>query len=372
MEVFKYKYAFITGGAGTGKSYMLQQMSTALRNNKSKFTVLTPTHTSRQRLAMSEALTIHSYFGVSKDGLCRGPKWQTDVLLIDECSMISADLFDRCMGSYISVYKVLPRIYLFGDLMQLPPVSISRKGASIPLEIVKEMLTRGISSDYAEAWFIKSKLIINSNIFKDFVTFTLDVNHRSSTDLITLINSIRRGDGCHPPMVEYSTMLNAVNNGATVIASTYTTLQKIHNTHSGRPYAGSDNYFTTMYLNVGDKIKFIHTFGDHYNGDEGVITALYDEEIEVDGSLVRVQTTNYGDILPICPFNILTVHRTQGSEYDDVYVCVDNLFEFGHLYTAASRAKKSLHFFTMVDTPSPWMAPVEKAKIWFNTVNDLS
>ncbi len=51
---------------------------------------------------------------------------------------------------------------------------------------------------------------------------------------------------------------------------------------------------------------------------------------------------------PILPANMITVHRSQGKGYDNVIVCVDNLFDICMLYTAVTRARKEVLFYSTV------------------------
>ena len=47
------------------------------------------------------------------------------------------------------------------------------------------------------------------------------------------------------------------------------------------------------------------------------------------------------------PGYLYTFHKCQGLEFDDVAICLDDLFAFPMLYTGMTRAKKNIHFFTM-------------------------
>ena len=53
---------------------------------------------------------------------------------------------------------------------------------------------------------------------------------------------------------------------------------------------------------------------------------------------------------PILPANMITVHRSQGKGYDNVIICVDNLFDICMLYTAVTRARKEVLFYSTIAT----------------------
>jgi ATP-dependent exoDNAse (exonuclease V) alpha subunit len=114
------KVKFITGGAGTGKSYRLRQM---LKEESRKFVVAAPTGIAAQNI---NGATIHSAFNINPDNLffppsiVRGPLAGLEVAYIDEISMCGESLF-RAVYKACKVLGV-QEIICFGDLSQLPPV----------------------------------------------------------------------------------------------------------------------------------------------------------------------------------------------------------------------------------------------------------
>ena len=128
---------FITGRAGTGKSTLLQHFRATTRKNVA---VLAPTGVAAINVGGE---TIHSFFGFKPDitpdrvrkasgarkDLCKS----IDTLVIDEVSMVRADLLDA-VAKFLELNGKSPRrpfggiqMVLFGDLYQLPPVVQSRE-----------------------------------------------------------------------------------------------------------------------------------------------------------------------------------------------------------------------------------------------------
>lgn len=123
---------FITGRAGTGKSTFLAY----LRDHPPKeMAVLAPTGVAALNV---RGQTIHSFFGFRPDITLDSveevrPKdpdlyRNLELLLIDEVSMVRADLFD-CIDRFLQLHgprKGVPfggiQVLLIGDLYQLPPV----------------------------------------------------------------------------------------------------------------------------------------------------------------------------------------------------------------------------------------------------------
>lgn len=122
---------FITGRAGTGKSTLLQHFRAT---TKKQVVVLAPTGVAAVNVG---GQTIHSFFrfppGItlnevrSRSGN-RDLYEQLDTLIIDEISMVRADLFD-CIEKFLRLNGPVGgvpfggvQVVLFGDLYQLPPV----------------------------------------------------------------------------------------------------------------------------------------------------------------------------------------------------------------------------------------------------------
>ena len=130
---------FITGRAGTGKSTLLQLFR---RTTRKKTVVLAPTGVAALNVS---GQTIHSFFGFpprllsSRDIKKRRNRrlyQNLEVLIIDEISMVRADMLDN-----IDYFLRLNRenqapfggvqVVFFGDLFQLPPVVASDLEASL-------------------------------------------------------------------------------------------------------------------------------------------------------------------------------------------------------------------------------------------------
>ncbi len=128
---------FITGKAGTGKSTLLRCFR---ERTDRKVAVLAPTGIAAVNVG---GQTIHSFFGFKPDVTVEQAKRQArrirdeeegrlfrelDLVVIDEVSMVRADLLD-CVDAFLRAVRKAPktpfgglRLVLLGDLYQLPPV----------------------------------------------------------------------------------------------------------------------------------------------------------------------------------------------------------------------------------------------------------
>ncbi len=128
------KHLFITGRAGTGKSTLLDYFR---NNTKKNIAVLAPTGVAAVNV---RGQTIHSFFGFKPDvnpdlvqkvasRIDKSSIYKDlDAIIIDEISMVRADLLD-CVDKFLRLNgndKYRPfggiQMILIGDLYQLPPV----------------------------------------------------------------------------------------------------------------------------------------------------------------------------------------------------------------------------------------------------------
>lgn len=133
---------FLTGPGGTGKSFLIRLLYDVLPRKTGKSVVLTALTGCASLLLHPKAKTVHSWAGI---GLGREPvpllvanlkksrraclRWlQADVLVIDEISMMTPELFEKLdqVGRKIRRNEHSPfgglQIIAVGDFYQLPPV----------------------------------------------------------------------------------------------------------------------------------------------------------------------------------------------------------------------------------------------------------
>lgn len=136
------KSIFLTGPGGTGKSYLLKLLNDEMPKQTGKTVALTALTGCAALLLHSKAKTLHSWAGI---GLGRDSvpilvsairknrraalRWLTaDILVIDEISMMTPELFEKLdqVARQIRRCEVRPfgglQLVLVGDFYQLPPV----------------------------------------------------------------------------------------------------------------------------------------------------------------------------------------------------------------------------------------------------------
>ena len=130
------KNIFLTGKAGTGKSYVVKQLMKILNEQSKKFVAVAPTGIAANNIG---GQTIHSLFSLNPNGVldfksCNFLKTekrrlldQVEVILIDEVSMLRPDVLD---GMNFTLLKngcaglKTKQVIFIGDMKQLlPPLS---------------------------------------------------------------------------------------------------------------------------------------------------------------------------------------------------------------------------------------------------------
>lgn len=204
------KNVFITGPGGTGKSYLLKCIINNFNKNNIKYVVTAPTgiasiNVNGQTLTSLFGIspkndTINSIFndkGIFKENIIKPHVKEIiktlDILIIDEISMITKDLFNiiDIFCRYIRKIKYKPfgglRIILFGDFLQLGPVPPLRTNIDNVNNKIKFYRNKNNNYDYifiTKLWYILNLYIIQ-----------LKTNMRQEDyDFFKLLSHIRYGN----------------------------------------------------------------------------------------------------------------------------------------------------------------------------------
>lgn len=165
----------LIGPAGVGKSLLIRMISTLLGGNVA---ITSTTGISAVNLNSDyvKAVTLHSFFTLAPlpyfpDSLIKAnpvlyPKMKAlDVLIIDEVSMLSSHMFDtifKLLVLYKGSVSKLPRIILFSDILQLPPVVDLQTNAEV--------------SEMYRTQYLNKIMFFNSHFFQDMEFKTIQLN----------------------------------------------------------------------------------------------------------------------------------------------------------------------------------------------------
>lgn len=375
------KNYFLTGNAGSGKSTLI----THFRWNSNKnIVVLAPTGLAAINV---RGQTIHSFFKfppkiITKDTIDAMYSdsrmfMSVDTVVIDEASMIRADLFDGidlCLRRF-GRDKSLPfggtQIILVGDLFQLPPVVTNAE--------------RGIIERFYDTpYFFSSNAYVNGR----FETLKLtQIFRQEDVDFINLLNKIRIGDIKMRDMNQFNTR---VRNGVCQLkkkrAVTLTTTNNVANDLNSMELSKLEEPEYTyqaeivgifnekennipvpleLRLRNGARVMFIKNGSLWVNGSLGEVievteisvkVRLDDSDIEVVVPKEKWEQVKYRYderehkvieevIWTIWQFPLrlawaITIHKSQGMTFDRVNIDYSRSpFAHGQTYVALSRCR---------------------------------
>ena len=336
------RFSIITGGPGTGKSTVVKGILAAykLMNPTGKIYLAAPTNKAAARLEEivgEKATTIHRLLGY-----INGPDFEEytydryrrldgDLFIIDEASMIDDELF----RNFLEAVEDSAKVIIVGDPNQLPPIGLgsmlkdmmkfSRSTNLIDLvELVLPFRSSGASSIITNSYEVLSG---NSNLKKDS-DFDIVITE-NLTDNVCSVAQYYHSMGMNfqviSPIKEYDGGVNDINAA----------LQKVLNPN---PMIN----FVNKGFKLGDRIVFIasNTEKEYFNGDTGTISKIDSKEMFVLTNKKEIRLTK-SDVKNIELSYALTVHKSQGSEYDVVIISLptSRITTRELLYTAITRAK---------------------------------
>ena len=366
---------YITGKAGSGKSTLLAYFRSVTQKNTA---VLAPTGVAAIRV---KGQTIHSFFGFPPKVIqTRHIKkvrqiellQNLETLIIDEISMVRADVFDAIDYSLRVHRKKLTQpfggvqVIVFGDLFQLPPV--------VNMD----------ESSLLERIYPNGQFFFHSNIFQDaqFKTLELQSIYRQTDDhFIYLLNAVRDGsitnsqiDNLNDSLVENFEMdegkiiLTTTNARASGINQNY--LKQLSSEEFSYRAQATGQFYKELFptdevlkLKKGAQVIMIKNDPEKrwVNGSIGTIHDIAEKKIKVkinhkiyevkkekwdriqysyddDQQEVLENVTGSFKQYPMRLAWAITIHKSQGQTFEKVIIDMSQgSFAPGQLYVALSR-----------------------------------
>ncbi|MGC4019320.1 MAG: ATP-dependent RecD-like DNA helicase [Muricomes sp.] len=378
IESIRHGLLILTGGPGTGKTTTINTMIQFFENEGMSILLAAPTGRAAKRMTETtgyEAQTIHRLLEVNGNpeeegnvnGFMRNRQnpLETDVLIIDEMSMVDLTL----MHALLSAVVEGTRLILVGDVNQLPsvgPGSVLRDiiaSECFPVVTLTKIFRQAGESDIViNAHKINGgQPVVLDNKSKDFFFLKRQDADVIISVVITLIQKkLPKYVDASPFEIQ---VMTPTRKGLLGVERLNTILQRYLNP----PAPGKAEKESGQRLfRVGDKVMQIKNnyqleweistkFGltvdkgmGIFNGDMGVITAIntYDETLEVEYDEKRKVKYPFEMLEELELAYAITVHKSQGSEYPAVIIPLlqgpKMLYNRNLLYTAVTRAKKCL------------------------------
>ena len=377
---------FLTGKAGTGKTTFLK---TVMEHSHKRPIVVAPTGVAAINAG---GVTIHSFFQLPFSPYVPGAKVESkfdfgkekrkiiassDLLIIDEISMVRADLLDaidavlrrfREHGQPFGGMQLL----MIGDLAQLTPV-------------VTPEDERMLKPYYDTPYFFGSKALQQI----DYVTIQLTHVYRQQDEsFIALLNEIRGGNPstealsklngrCQPtfiplpeePFIRLTTHNNLANfynesELQKLPGRSYQYRAEVKGTFPEYSYPTAE----TLVLKEGAQVMFVKNdpSGDHlyYNGRIGRVMEVSENRLTVycegDADAIEVEPLEWENTrytlneqtreiesevqgtfkqLPLRLAWAITIHKSQGLTFDRAIIDANQSFAPGQVYVALSRCR---------------------------------
>jgi hypothetical protein len=366
LDILKLGHnVYLTGAAGSGKTYVLNQYIKYLRQNNIVVGVTASTGIAATHM---NGMTIHSWAGLgigdsidigrilAKSSLKKRMA-ETRVLIIDEVSMLDGHVLDavdtitRAFKDNTKPFGGL-QVVLSGDLFQLPPVT--RTG---------------------EPFFV-----FNSEAWKSMslkICYLEEQHRQDDSNLLSILNAIRSNSVDETHFEEISERIKPAPSGEDII-KLYTHnahVDDINTTELAKLKTESKTYQMTsrgrqnaveslinrclapeqLVLKIGSEVMFVanNSAKQFYNGTLGKVMKFNGDGMPVIQTKQRLITvdehtwkTEDGDKtiaevtqLPLRLAWAITIHKSQGMSLDAAEIDLSKSFEPGMGYVALSRVR---------------------------------
>ena len=361
----------ITGGPGTGKTTIIKCIAHVFKHNKLRVGFCAPTGRAAKRMEQStgfEAKTIHRMLGAEfSTGKMRflynsQNPLPLDVLVVDETSMVDIFVFASLLTAVDSGCHVI----LVGDKDQLPSVGAGNVLADIIASRSVEVCNLStIYRQSQDSLIVSNAHLINggkmpqiNNQSKDFFFIANETDQISDTVVSLVKTRLPKFTSCNPMAIQTMSALKSGKAGVEVLNQL---LQNALNPFS--PTKPQVALGKTVFRQ-GDKVmQVVNNYSTEWTrvlpdgsteAGQGVFNGDIGEIVEVDKYTGQVQvrfddrlcTYNSYDLVELALAYAITVHKSQGSEFDVAVISLvsgpPTIINRNLLYTAITRAKKTV------------------------------
>lgn len=382
---------FLTGKAGTGKTTFLKELR---KKSPKRMIVVAPTGVAAINAG---GVTIHSFFQLPFSPYIPGStlkeegenRWRykfskektniirsLDLLVIDEISMVRADLLDA-IDAVLRRYKDHKRpfggiqLLMIGDLQQLSPVATDNE-------------TQLLSQHYPNLYFFGSHALQKSS----YITLELKTVYRQNDpEFVGILNAIREQRADESLLAQlnqrYQPNFNPKDSDGYIRLTTHNHTAQAYNEKRlaglpDKPYTfvaqikgtfaeGSYPAEKELTLKRGAQVMFIKNDDSgqqrFYNGKIGHVKMVTEQGVVVktdEGTDIHVEPTEWSNTrytlneetneitevtegtfrqYPLRLAWAITIHKSQGLTFEKAVIDASSSFAHGQVYVALSRCK---------------------------------
>jgi len=384
------KNIFVSGPGGSGKSHLIQVIEEHAKSNGKNYQITATTGVAATNLEIKGAKTINSWAGI---GVPKGdfniiaariagnkykkkPWKEVDVLVIDEVSMLSMDVFDLLdnIGRIVRKRADVPfggiQVIFSGDFYQLPPIgqdvqfcfestkwkecfehqivlnTIFRQNDNVFKSVLNQIREGHLNKEGYELLQSRVGLTV-----PDGVTCTKIMPTRVAVDRINNSELLKLTGK------EYRYKISRSNTDPMTLSQADKLLSKFK-TESQREYEYNEMARNLLcdaetVFKEGCHVMCIANMEDLCNGSTGIITGFSEKGLpmvkfnngieRIMGSHIR-RSENIPDLsityMPLIPSWAITIHKSQGITLDYGEIDAGNgIFEMGQTYVALSRLR---------------------------------
>ncbi|MCK5758004.1 MAG: ATP-dependent RecD-like DNA helicase [Clostridiales bacterium] len=383
MSAIENGVSVISGGPGTGKTTIIKALISVFEKTGKSYKLAAPTGRAAKKMQDSsdrDARTIHRLLEIEFIGDAGDMQFaknennpiDADVVIIDEMSMVDIEL----MQSLMKAIRVGTRLILIGDMDQLPAVG--------PGKVLQDIIESGT----LECTILKN--IYRQETGSSIPIMARDINNGMMPDLnpddgsMTFIEE-RGGRNIFAKMTEIimremktSSDIQVISPGKKGDTGTINLNAMMQNVFNPIKGGKREKKYINRTYREGDKVMQIKnnyeiaytTLYDEgtgvYNGDIGYLEEIDNESEKMTvvfegGKIVRYEFSESDQLESAYA---ITVHKSQGSEYEVVVMPLYGVNEFlqnrNLLYTAVSRAVKRLYIIGSKDVLMSMIRNVNK------------
>jgi len=387
LEALKHSNVFLTGGAGVGKSYITNEVISDYRKRGKQVVSLGSTGVSAVNIG---GFTVHSFFvfGISSnfEQLTQSDKRAkkrlsdlkkvlkaTDLIIIDEISMVSTDLLDM-IAYRLNNYGYLGKVMFVGDFFQLPPVQKQNNR----MDVFGEKLYAFESMAWERFELMVIELTQMKRTTDAQFTHILSKVRKGICDdeVVTYMTTLWNNDNMEKdPTYLYGRNLEVeqtnrakINELETEETILFANIEMFGTVHEKKLSSWKSMLPISEQLTLKEGVPVLFTvnkWGKFVNGERGILHKIEEDYliVEKEDEYVRVERHEFDlvDMLvqddgtvetislatlsqfPLKLAYAVTIHKSQGMSINNLVCNVDNIFAPSQFYVAISRAIDPKH-----------------------------